>query len=423
MTIEPTDGPRATTTSSPTPRPHDPSPSVAVLLRSLLGVGVVIVLVGGILSLVRDGRLPPGAVPPTRLLGDLAGLEPAALATLGILLLLASPPSALVWIGVSFARERDRLFAAISGVLLALVATGLLAAFLAGAGEGAEALAPPTPWMEVGIFFAAAASGALGVQVGLGGAAFLVPILSGFFGVPMKLAIAAGAVSVVVNSLAGASSYLRDRIPNIRLGLVLEMTTLVGAILGGLLVVSVAPAVLRAVFAFVLIGLAIRIVTRSRAGDAVREGLDPLGVAGAYRDRASGEDVVYVPQRLRLGAAAGFVGGILSGMLGLAGGVIKMPVMHSVMRMPVKAAAATSVLMGGVTVSAGAYMYYVHGIIDLSLAIPAVLGIQLGSRAGARMSRRLSGTALERVLAVVLIGLGAVLVLQLFGIGPGPEGS
>jgi len=85
----------------------------------------------------------------------------------------------------------------------------------------------------------------------------------------------------------------------------------------------------------------------------------------------------------------------------------------------VKAAAATSVLMGGITVSASAYMYYVHGIVDLSIAIPAVLGIQLGSRAGARMSRRLSGTALERLLAVVLAGLGLALVLQILGVGPG----
>lgn len=392
-------------------------------MRSLLGVGLVVVLVGAALALVRDGRLPLGSVPPGMLVNGLARLDPAAVATLGVLLLLATPPSALVWIGVSFAREGDRRFAAISAVLFSLVCVGLLVAFLAGAGEGTEALAPPTPWMEVGVFAAAAASGALGVQVGLGGAAFLVPMLSGFFGVPMKLAIGAGAVSVVVNSLAGASSYLRDRIPNIRLGLLLEMTTLVGAIGGGLIVVAVAPAVLRALFAVVLLGLAVRIVTRPHAVEVVREGADPLGVTGAFHDAASGEDVVYLPQRLRVGAGAGFVGGILSGMLGLAGGVIKMPVMHQIMRMPVKAAAATSVLLGGITVSASAYIYYVHGIIDLSIAIPAVLGIQLGSQSGARMARRMSGTALERVFAVVLVGLGLVLVLQLFGVGPGPEGS
>ncbi|MEQ1856619.1 MAG: TSUP family transporter [Longimicrobiales bacterium] len=401
-----------------TRRPHDPSAGVAVFLRSFLAVGVFVVLVGAMLALVRDGTLPVGSVPPADLLERLARLDPAAVATLGILLLLATPPAALVWIGTSFGREGDLRFAAISVVLLLLVSTGLFAAFLAGAGEEVGSLTPPTVGMTVGIFVAAAAAGALGVQVGLGGAAFLVPMLSGFFAVPMKLAIAAGAVSVVVNSLAGTSSYLRDRIPNVRLGLLLEMTTLVGAIGGGLIVVAVAPSVLRGVFAAVLLGLALRIVTQSHAGAVVRDGADPFGVRGAYHDRASGEDVVYLPQRLRLGAAAGFVGGVLSGMLGLAGGVIKMPVMHSIMRMPVKAAAATSVLMGGITVSASAYMYYVHGIIDLSIAIPAVLGIQVGSRVGARMSSRLSGTALERVLAVVLTGLGVVLVLQVLGIGP-----
>ncbi len=407
-----------TPTARGTPPPHDPSAGVSVLLRSFLGVGVLVVLVGALLALLRDGRLPQGSVPPDMLLDALSRLEPAAVATLGILLLLATPPAALVWIGTSFARERDRRFAAISAVLLALVVAGLFAAFLAGAGDASELLAPPTFWATVGIFLAAAAAGALGVQVGLGGAAFLVPMLSGFFAVPMKLAIAAGAVSVVVNSLAGTSSYLRDRIPNIRLGLLLEMTTLVGAIVGGLIVVAVAPSVLRGLFAVVLLGLALRTVTRPHGGEPVREGSDPLGVRGAYHDRACGEDVVYLPQRLRLGAGAGFIGGVLSGMLGLAGGVIKMPVMHSIMRMPVKAAAATSVLMGGITVSASSYMYYVHGIIDLSIAIPAVLGIQIGSRAGARMSRRLSGTVLERVLALVLTGLGVMLVLQVFGVGP-----
>ena len=239
----------------------------------------------------------------------------------------------------------------------------------------------------------------------------------------MKLAIGAGAVSVVVNSLAGASSYLRDRIPNVRLGLILELPTLLGAVAGGLIVVAVAPSVLRGVFAVVLLGLAIRVVTRPRGGKVVREGSDPLGVAGKYHDLASGEDVTYVPQRLGLGAGAGLVGGVLSGMLGLAGGVIKMPVMHSIMGMPMKAAAATSVLTGGFTVSASAYMYYVHGIIDLSIAIPAVLGIQIGSRTGARMSRYLSDAVLERGLAVVLTGLCVVLVLQILGVGPGPMGS
>jgi len=405
------------TMPTPEPRHYDPSAGVARLLSTMLAIGLVVVLAGAALAVARDGHLPLGTVPPAALLAEVARLTPGALATFGILLILATPPLALLWLGASFTRERDRRFAIISALLFGLVCVGLLAAYLAGAGEAAETLAPPTPWKTVGVFLAAALAGGLGVQVGLGGAAFLVPTLSAFFGVPMKLAIAAGGVSVVVNSLAGTSSYLRDHIPNIRLGLLLELTTLVGAIAGGLIVVAVAPSVLRGVFAVVLLALAFRIVTKSDAGAPIRGGEDPLGVRGAYRDSATGEDVVYMPQRLGLGAGAGFVGGILSGMLGLAGGVVKVPVMYSIMKMPVKAAAATSVLMGGITVSASAYMYYVHGIVDLSIAIPAVLGIQLGSRAGARMSRRLTGTALERILAVVLAGLGVALVMQILGVG------
>jgi uncharacterized membrane protein YfcA len=394
------------------------SASVAALLRVLLAVGIGLVLAGAILALTRDGRLPLFAVPPASLPGRLARLDGAAVATLGILVLLATPPLALARMVGTFLRGGDRRFAGISSVLLLLVPLGLLAAGLAGMEGEAETLRSKSVLEELAVLVAAAGSGALGVQVGLGGAAFLVPILSGFLSVPMRLAIAAGAVSVVVNSLVGTSSYLRDRIPNIRLGLLLELPNLVGAIAGGLLVVVVAPDILRGLFAAVLLALALRVVTHPRGVHVVSGGPDPLGVAGAYHDAATGEDVTYQPQRLALGASAGLVGGTLSGLLGLAGGVVKMPVMHTIMRVPMKAAAATSVLMGGITVSASAYIYYVHDLVDLSIVIPAVLGIQLGSRTGARLSRRLTGVVLERVMAVVLTALGLVLVLQLLGIGP-----
>ncbi|MGE0159272.1 MAG: TSUP family transporter [Gemmatimonadales bacterium] len=391
---------------------------MATLLRSLLAVGMGLVLVGAALSWIRAGRLPHGTVSADSLLALSLRLDGGALATLGVLVLLATPPLSLVWLGSSFARGRDWRFAAISTGLVVLVALGLVAA---GVGESGSAVPSATPaglWKEIGVFFAAAGAGALGVQVGLGGGAFLVPLLSGFLAVPMKLAIAAGAVSVVVNSVVGTSTYMRDRIPNVRLALLLELPTLMGAIVGGLLVAIVAADVLRGIFAAVLLGLALRTFTRRQTPHVASGGDDPFGVAGSYHDAATGEDVSYQPQRLSLGAGAGLFGGTLSGLLGLAGGVVTMPVMLTVMRMPVKAAAATSVLMGGFTVSASAYIYYVHGLIDLSIVIPAVIGIQMGSRTGARLSRRLRGVVLERVLAVVLTGLGVVLVLQLLGIGP-----
>jgi uncharacterized membrane protein YfcA/uncharacterized membrane protein len=391
---------------------------VTALLRSFLAIGMTLVLAGAALAVVGEGRLPHGTVPTSELFEGVARLDGAAFATLGILVLLATPPLALGWIGTSYARAGDRLFAALSAALLALVVVGLVAAGVAGMDAETERLGATSGLAVLGVLLAAAGSGALGVQVGLGGAAFLVPMLSGFFAVPMKLAIAAGAVSVVVNSIVGTSSYMRDRIPNIRLGLLLELPNLVGAIVGGLLVAVIAADVLRGLFAAVILALALRTVTKPRDAHVVSGGPDPFRVSGSYYDAATGEDVTYQPQRLGLAAGAGVVGGTLSGLLGLAGGVVKMPVMNTIMRMPVKAAAATSVMMGGITVSASAYIYYVHDLLDLAIVIPAVIGIQIGSRSGARLSRRLKGVVLERVLAVVLTALGLVLVLQLLGLGP-----
>ena len=102
-----------------------------------------------------------------------------------------------------------------------------------------------------------------------------------------------------------------------------------------------------------LLALALRTFTQRRTPHVPTGEPDPLGVAGAYHDAAIAEDVSYQPQRLSLGAWGGLVGGTLSGLLGLAGGVVTMPVMLAIMRMPVKAAAATSVFMGGMTVSGG----------------------------------------------------------------------
>src|SRR5688572_18147162 len=144
----------------PVPRAGDPSESVAALLRVLVGVGLVLVLAGAVLSFVRDGGLPFGSVPPGDVFRALARLDPAALSTLGILVLLATPPIALAWIGVGFARARDRRFSALVVGLLALIASGLVAASFAGAGEGAEALARPSPLMAFGVLLAAAGSGA-----------------------------------------------------------------------------------------------------------------------------------------------------------------------------------------------------------------------------------------------------------------------
>ncbi len=273
------------------------------------------------------------------------------------------------------------------------------------------ALAP-----EAGVFVAAIVAGALGATLGMGGGVFIVPILSVFFGVPLKMSIAASAVSVVVNSLGSTSIYLQHRMTNVRLALFMELTTVVGAVAGGMVVVLISPELLRGTLGVALIVLAAAMLGGPKRSAEVADAPDPLRLRGAFHDPAAAADVEYVPQRLALGVTASSLAGVTSGLFGIGGGVMKMPLLHTIMRVPVKAAAATSVFMVGITVSASAYIYYAHDLVDLSVVIPAVVGIQFGSRLGANWARRIRGVTLVRILVVILVYLGVVLLLQAFGI-------
>ncbi|MCG6955510.1 MAG: DUF1634 domain-containing protein [Gemmatimonadetes bacterium] len=422
-----TDGATSPDQPGATASPHDSrddlSAGLAVLIRLLLGVGVILVLGAGVLGVLKEGRLPTAAVSIGALPLGLVTLDAAAWGTLGVLVFLATPPTAVAYLGVTFHRRGDRVFALVAGAVFALVMSGLAMAWLAHPAPMETYLPHLEVLPEAGVLVAGALAGSLGVTLGLGGGVFVVPILSVFFGVPLKLAIAASAISVVVNSLGGTSAYLKDRMTNVRLALVMEMSTAFGAVIGGLIVVAIAPDVLRGVFGVSLVALALVMLLRPREVGSLDTGPDRLKLRRVFRDGAAGTDVAYIPQRIPFGLTLSSLAGVLSGMLGIGGGVVKMPLLHAVMRVPVKAAAATSVFMVGITVSASAYVYYVHDLVDLSVAVPAVLGIQIGSRLGAVVARRTHSTTVVRLLVVILVYLGAVLILQAFGVHvPGSTG-
>lgn len=265
---------------------------------------------------------------------------------------------------------------------------------------------------ELGIFLVAIALGGLGALVGFGAGVFIVPVLSGFFGIPLKLAIAASALSVIVNSIGGAGVYLRAHLTHVRLALLLELSTTAGAVLGGLLVVIASPDVLRIALAAVLLLMSgLTVVSRWQR---------PLAATGAARgalehsfvDAATGQAVCYVPRWLAGGMSLSAVAGVMSGLLGIGGGPIKVSVMNVFMGLPIKAAAGTSIYMVGITVSASALIYYRHGLIDPSVVVPAVLGVFIGSQAGARLAGRVHGDVIRWLLVGVLLYLAAMLILQ-----------
>lgn len=262
------------------------------------------------------------------------------------------------------------------------------------------------------------AVGLFGALVGLGGGIFLVPILSLFMGVPIHTAIAASLVAVIATSTSAAVGYLRDDLSNIRLGMILEVATTVGAVVGGLVATSLNREILSGVFGVVLATVGIYMIVRRGKGASfeVTPGDTIDGLGGRYHDAQRGEDITYRVRRVPFGLAASFVAGNLSGMLGIGGGVIQVPAMTLAMGVPPKAAIATSNFMIGVTACASAFIYYSGGYIDPRVVVPVVLGVTVGAFAGSRLSPRLKSSHLVLALATVMVLLALQMLLAAFGI-------
>ncbi len=269
--------------------------------------------------------------------------------------------------------------------------------------------------IEIGSVAAGAA--VLGSMLGLGGGVFLVPILTLFFNIDQKLAIGASAVAVVTNSVVGSTVHLRGRFTNLRLAMLLQSTTAVGAIVGAVISVYANPGVINAVFGAMLVYAALSML-RNRGATPIPPagGADPYALGAAYLDPASGKTVSYVPQRVRLGLGISGFAGMLSGMLGVGGGVIQVPAMNILMRIPVKAAAGTSSFMVGITSVATASVYYADGKIDPTVVVPTMIGIFLGAQLGSRLTRRVKTQNLVAIFVLILLYLGVSLLLKAAGI-------
>jgi uncharacterized protein len=268
--------------------------------------------------------------------------------------------------------------------------------------------------IELGVVASMAAI--LGSMLGLGGGVFLVPIFSLFFGVDQKLAIGASAIAVATNSVVGSTVHLESRFTNLRLAMVLQVTTAIGALIGAIIGIWAPERAINVIFGVVLLYSALSMAKKRTANTQSTDDMpDPHGFAAEYIDPASKRLIRYVPQRLRLGLTMSGFAGALSGMLGVGGGVIQVPVMNVLMRVPMKAAAGTSSFMVGVTTVATASVYYSRGKIDPTIVVPAMVGIFVGSQAGSRLTRRVRAQGLILWFVLILIYLGGSLLLKAAG--------
>jgi len=248
-------------------------------------------------------------------------------------------------------------------------------------------------------------AGLLGALTGIGGGVILTPILALHFGIPIRQAIGTSLVAVITTSAASSSVHLQRHTTDIRLGMTLELATSFGAALMAYLVGYFNRNALEGLFAAFLLYSSIMILSK---GGKVKD-----------EDESSpalNREIVippYEPRRYPLGLSASLVAGALSGLLGIGGGPIKVPVMFIFMNVPLIVATATSNFMIGCTAAASAMVYYRRGDILVQVAAPLAVGVFVGSLLGARLAPRIHTKIVVYLLVGVMLYLAGHLAIHL----------
>lgn len=280
----------------------------------------------------------------------------------------------------------------------------------------------------LGLALTGAVAGVLGALMGIGGGIIVVPALVLIFGFDIKIAIAASLVAVVASSTAAGSVYVGKGLANMRLGMLLEIATTLGGISGGVLAVYVAPNFISMLFAFLLLITSFLIfrtrdqasAPKAAAAPAAAEGHEERGaLAGSFYDTYSRSVIYYQVERIFLGSGISFFAGIMSGMLGVGGGFVKVPAMNLGMKVPIKVATATSNFMIGVTAVSSLVVYFTRGLVYPAVAAPVALGVVGGALWGTRWAQRVSPGSLKKIFAVLLTLVALQMLLTASGVNLG----
>jgi uncharacterized membrane protein YfcA len=265
-----------------------------------------------------------------------------------------------------------------------------------------------TPLLFMLVVFAISLlAGVFGAILGLGGGIIVVPALTLALGIDIRYAIGASIVSVIATSSGAAAGYVRDRLTNLRVAMLLEIATTTGAISGAFVAGIVGGRWLFILFG-VLIGYSAIAMLRKREEHATTASpdalADRLNLHGTYADPVTGPRP-YRVSHTRLGLFLMYVAGMVSGLLGIGSGALKVPAMDLAMGLPIKVSTATSNFMIGVTAAASAGVYFARGDIDPFVAGPVAAGVVIGATAGSLLLKRVPSHLLRQVFVVVLFGV------------------
>ncbi|MEO9255809.1 MAG: sulfite exporter TauE/SafE family protein [Tepidiformaceae bacterium] len=273
-----------------------------------------------------------------------------------------------------------------------------------------------TPIEFIGIVFAiSVGAGLLGSLLGLGGGIIVIPALTLLLHVDIRYAIGASIVSVIATSSGAAAAYVRERMTNLRVAMFLEIATTTGALTGAYVAGLVSTRWLYLIFG-VIMGYSALAMFRKRhdiVGPVPADSLaDTLRLHGDYVDHASDEHVFYRVTHTRIGFGLMYIAGLVSGLLGIGSGALKVPAMDLAMRLPIKVSTATSNFMIGVTAAASAGVYFARGDINPFIAAPVATGVLSGATLGSKLLGRIASNSIRLIFVVVLIVVSVEMFLK-----------
>ena len=269
------------------------------------------------------------------------------------------------------------------------------------------------------MFFISIFAGIFGSIVGLGGGVVIIPILTILLGVDIHFAIGASIVAIIGTSSGAASTYVRDKVTNLRVGMFLEVASTSGAIIGAALAAYTNSVVLELVFGGIL--LVTLVPTMMKIGEEIPKSPELKGLAkrlaltGSYVE-ADGSKLRYNADRPAEGLAGTLAAGVLSGLLGIGAGAFKVLSMDLAMKLPMKVSTTTSNFMIGVTAAASAGIYFARGDVDPLIVAPVALGILIGAVIGARVLLRSRNATVRKAFAIVLAAAAIEMILSALGV-------
>ncbi|MGZ4790101.1 MAG: sulfite exporter TauE/SafE family protein [Terriglobales bacterium] len=273
---------------------------------------------------------------------------------------------------------------------------------------------------------ASSLAGFFGALLGVGGGVFIVPVMVLMFKLPMKVAVAASIVSVIATSNAGGSSYVDQRITNLKLAMFLEIATTIGALSGALLAIYLQQWLMLIIFAVMLAYMSYAAFTtrnlddkKIKSGEFAKAKQDRLShylqLHGSYHDVAAARDVDYVVNGTPVGTTISYLAGLASGLLGVGGGVLKVSAMNRYMNVPMKVAVGTSKLMIGVTAAVSSILFFLAGLIHFSVVAPVALGTTIGATIGTTVMNRLHSSKLKWIFTVLMAYLAYGMLAKALG--------